>query len=80
MQKLYNYTLSRKQELNNLICGAFGSTWGHNFYMGTLNGSKLRNLMGFLIHAFELKLLHFNFPICLYREAMHLQRLTPTRI
>ena len=32
----------KKKELNNLIRGAFGSTWGHNyFYMGTQNGSKL---------------------------------------
>ena len=28
-------------ELNNLIRGGFGSTWGHNFYMGMLNGSNL---------------------------------------
>ena len=37
------YTLSKKKkkELNNLIRGAFGNTWGHNFYMGTQNGSKL---------------------------------------
>ena len=39
---------------------------------------KTRNLMGFLIHAFELKLLHFNVFPCLYREAMHLQCFTPT--
>ena len=35
--------------------------------------------MGFLIHAFELKLLHFNVSHMLYREAMHLQCFTPTR-
>ena len=31
----------KKKELNNLIRGALGSTWGHNFYMGMQNGSKL---------------------------------------
>ena len=37
-----NYTLSiKKANLNNVIHGGFGSTWGHNFYMGTQNGSKL---------------------------------------
>ena len=36
------YTLSRKEKGNyNLIHGAFGSTWGHNFYMDMQNGSKL---------------------------------------
>ena len=34
----------------------------------------------FFIHALELKLRHFEvFPICLYREAMHLQCFTPRR-
>ncbi len=30
----------------------------------------------FLINTFELKIV---FPMCLYREATHLQRFTPTR-
>ena len=33
--------LKKKANLNNLIHGGFGSTWGDNFYMGTQNGSKL---------------------------------------
>ena len=35
-----NYTQSRKKkkDLNNVIHGGTGSTWGHNFYMGTQNG------------------------------------------
>ena len=36
------YTLSRKKI--NIIFGAFGSISGHNFYMGTQNGSKLEVL------------------------------------
>ena len=33
-----------------------------------------------LIHTLELKLQHFEiFPICLHREAMHLQCFPPTR-
>ena len=28
----------KKANLNNLIHGGFGGTWGHNFYMGTQNG------------------------------------------
>ena len=35
----------------------FGSTWGHNFYMGTQKGSKLDfNFSKLLIDAFELKI------------------------
>ena len=69
-----NYTLSR---IINLICGPLGSTSGHIFYMSTQNGSKLEVWPDrILIHALELKLWHF--PICLYREAMHLQWFTPT--
>ena len=65
---------------NFFLLSVFDSLLGsHNFYMGTQNGSKTRNLKeGFLIHAFELKLLHFNVFPCLYREAMHLQCFTPT--
>ena len=33
------YTLSRKKN-NKIIRGGTGSSWGHNFYMGTQNGSK----------------------------------------
>ena len=33
--------LEKKKNLKNVIHGGFGSTWGHNFYMGTQNGSKL---------------------------------------
>ena len=32
---------SEVKQLNNLIYGGFGSTWGHNFCTGTHNGSKL---------------------------------------
>ena len=31
----------KQQNLNNVIHGEFGSIWGHNFYMGMQNGSKL---------------------------------------
>ena len=31
----------KKTNIINLIHRASGSTWGHNFYMGTQNGSKL---------------------------------------
>ena len=31
----------KRKFLNNLIHGGCGSTWGHNFYMSTQNGSKL---------------------------------------
>ena len=34
----------KKDSINNLIHGGgggVGNTWGHNFYMGTQNGSKL---------------------------------------
>ena len=48
------------QTTYNLIRGAFESTWGHNFYMGTQNGSKLEVWWrGLLIHASESKLWHF---------------------
>ena len=41
---------------------------------------RMDSLTKFLIHTLELKLRHFEvFPICLYREAMHLQCFTPTR-
>ena len=47
------YALSRKE----LIHGGIGSTWEHNFYMGTQNGSKNEiSHEKFLIHALELKL------------------------
>ena len=55
-------SLKKKKELNNLIHGAFGRTWDHNFYMGMQNGSKL-NLMKFLIHAFELVIALEYFPM-----------------
>ena len=43
----------------NLICGRFGCTWGHKFYMNTQNGSKLEIWWNrFFIHVFELKLRH----------------------
>ena len=29
-----------KKKFDNVIRGGFGSTWGHNSYMGTQNGSK----------------------------------------
>ena len=37
---LSSYTLSRKK-YKKIIHGRFGSTWGHNFYTGTQNRSKL---------------------------------------
>ena len=36
---LSSYTLSRKKK-TKLIRGGIGSTWEHNFYMGTQNGTK----------------------------------------
>ena len=75
------FLLSVSVPRNNLIRGPFGSTSGHTFYMSMQNGSKLEVWPDrILIHALELKLWHFEvFPICLYREAMHLQCFTPTR-
>ena len=41
--------------LKELIRGAIGCTWEHNFYMGTQNGSKRDMTAGILIHTLELK-------------------------
>jgi hypothetical protein len=44
------------------------ATWGHNFYTGTQNGSKLEIWpLGILINALELL---WSSPICLYAYAM----------
>ena len=45
------------------IRGAFGSTWGHNFYMDMQNGSKPEVWWCGLSHA-------SSFPYVLYREAI----------
>ena len=36
-----NYTLHTNTEKLHLIRGGTGSTWGHNFYMGSRNKRKL---------------------------------------
>ena len=56
--------------------GGLGSTWGDNFYMSTQNELELEIWpWGILIYTLELKLRHFEVsPICLYREALYLQR------
>ena len=61
----------------SIIYGAFGSTWGYNFYMSTQNGSKLEIWSKrIMIHALELKLWHLEVFPCLSREGMHLQWFT----
>ena len=48
---------------------------GHDFLCGHAEWYMIfQKFKQILIHALELKLRHFEvFPICLYREAMHLQ-------
>ena len=56
----------KKTNLNNVIHGGTGSTSGHNFYMGTQNGSKLEFWWWeLLIHASEFKLRCIEFYICI---------------
>ena len=33
-----------EKKVKQLICGGIGSTWGHNFYMGTQNGILTRGI------------------------------------
>lgn len=61
------------------MSGISGSISGNNFYMGMQNGSKLEIWM-FFIHSFKLNQSYTPLecrvsPICLYREALHLQGL-----
>ena len=75
----YIATPPRKQKLNDLIHGGFGSTSGHNLYIGTQNGSKLEVWQRGLIHASVKVMVLWSFPILyLYREAIRLQCFPPT--
>ena len=55
--------------------GALGSTPGHNFYKGTQNGSTQGKCWSqiFDSHLLIRDMALWVSPICLYREAIHLQ-------
>ncbi len=59
--------------------GALGSTWGHNFYMGTQSLMSREKWWSRIFDShLSIKVMAlWSFPICLYREAIRLQCLRP---
>ena len=72
------YCLNKKKNSSNIIIGALGNAWGHNFYIGMQNSIRWWSWIFDSCLSIE-DVPPRVFPICLYREAMHLQCFTPTR-
>ena len=73
IKKLHTWNRKKKKKIS--IIGTLGSGWNWIFYMGTQNGSNHELWSSdFFDSHLRIKITPLRvFPICLYREAMHLQ-------